>query len=214
MRNKIRAIAVGMVSVFVLVAAPVAFVSADQTNPQADLKDQGRAFSALAPSPTGQSCFRQSAGNAYGYDITVGTANYGTYSGTTWQDVNCTGTSFNLKYGQQAIVVSNFNAESDCQGTSPTNGQWCLTRALLNGAEGSPVASDPDSFAYDSVAGTPYNWQANSMQRSWNIRCGVQAGCKYKFVVQTRMHDSTVSSMWLDDISTHLRVNIGAPVAL
>lgn len=214
MRNRLRTIAFGVVSLFVLVAVPATFVSADQTNPQAAPQAQRKAFSALAAEPNDQKCFRQSAGNSAGYDISLGTSNYGYYSGTTWQDVNCTQTSFNLKNGEHAVVVADFNAESDCQGSVPTNGQWCQTRALLNSAEGQPTAPEPDSFTFDNVAGDLYNWEANSMQRSWDIRCANTAGCKYKFVVQTRMHDSTVNTMWLDDISTHIRVNIGPAVAL
>lgn len=214
MRTKLRTMALVMVSLFVVVAAPAAFVSANQTNPQANMQDQRKTFAALAAEPNDQRCFRHSAGNASGYDISVGTSNYGYYSGTAWQDITCTQTSFNLKNGEQAVVVADFNAESDCQGSVPTNGQWCQARALLNGAEGQPTAPEPDSFTFDNVAGDLYNWEANSMQRSWQIRCATTTGCKYKFSVQTRMHDSTVNTMWLDDISTHIRVNIGTPVAL
>ena len=210
--RRFKTIAIGLVSVFVLIAAPAAFVSADQTNPQADSKDQAALLSAeAAAAPT---CRRLSAANGAGQDIFVGTGNYKVYTGTAWQDVTCTNTSFRLKYGEQAVVIANFNAESDCNGTTPTNGQWCQTRALLNGAEGFPLAPESDSFAFDGVAGGVNNWQANSMQRAWQIRCGVQTGCGYKFSVQTRMHDSTVSSMWLDEVAAHIRVTIGAPAPL
>jgi hypothetical protein len=206
--RKFQTLIVGMVSVFVLVAAPVALVSADQTNPQVESADQKRVLSASSATaePT---CRRLSATNAGGQDIFTGTGNYKIYSGTAWQDVTCTGTSFRLRYNERAVVISNFNAESDCIGTTPANGQWCQTRALLNGAEGMPLAPETDSFAFDNVKGGNNDWQANSMQRAWEVRCVATAGCQYKFVVQTRMHDSTVSSMWLDEVTAHIRVTTG-----
>ena len=211
--RKFRAIALSVASVFVLVAAPTYFVAADQSNPQASTTFQrsGASTLAAAAEPT---CRRLSATNAGGQDIFVGTGNYKTYTGTAWQNVSCASTSFRLSYNQRAVVVADFNAESDCNGTSPTNGQWCQTRALLNGAEGFPLAAETDSFAFDGVAGGVNNWQANSMLRAWEIRCTNTAGCQYKFAVQTRMHDSTVSSMWLDEVAAHIRVTPGGAAPL
>jgi len=207
-------------ALFMVATATASLAGADQANPQmagADSKAQLGATTAAALTD----CRRQSAANSAGQDIFLSTASPMTYpnAGGAWQKVDCTATTFRLTPGQRAVVVSNFNAESDCNGTTPTNGQWCQTRALLGlvgGAfsEGAPVAAEPSSFAFDSVAGGSFNWQANSMGRAWEIRCGLANGCQYQFVVQTRMHDASVTGMWLDEIATHLRVTYGNPAAL
>lgn len=210
--RKFKAIAASVAAVFVLVAAPVAIVGANQANPQGD---SGRQLSAtgavIAAEPT---CNRLSAANTAGQEIFLSTTNPKTYTGTAWQDVNCTGTTFRLKAGERALVTADFTAESDCNGSTPTNGQWCETRALLNGLEGAPKGLEPDSFAFDGVAGGVNNWQSHSMQRGWEVRCGQANGCQYKFSVQTKMHNSTVTSMWLDEVAVDLKVTVGAPAAL
>lgn len=207
--RKLKTIAIGAVSAFVVAIAPVAFVAASQDNAQAPAQDTrtNAAAAALA-------CKRQSAANGAGQDIFLSTADPFTYTGTAWQNVTCTGTTFQLRTGERALVVADFNAEADCNGSVPTNGQWCQTRALLNGVEGSPVAAEPSSFAFDSVAGGSQNWQAHEMSRAWEVRCGLANGCRYSFVVQTRMHDATVTGMWLDEIAAHIRVTSGAPAPL
>ena len=210
----LQTLIVGVVSVFVLVAAPMALVSADQTNPQVESANQKRLLSATAATaePT---CRRLSATNAGGQDIFTGTGNYKMYSGTSWQNVTCADTTFRLRYNERAVVIADVNAESDCQGVDASNGQWCQLRATLNGSEGAPVAAEPDSFAFDNVSGgNSYDWQANSMERAWEIRCTNTAGCQYKFAVQTRMHDSTVSSLWLDEVAAHIRVTTGGAAPL
>lgn len=213
--RKFKSLALSLGAVLLLVAAPASFVAADQANQQmegADAKAQLGITSAAALTD----CKRQSAANGAGQDIFLSTPSPKTYPNASgaWQNVDCASTTFRLSYGQRALVVSDFNAESDCNGTTPTNGQWCQTRALLNGAEGAPIAAESSSFAFDSVAGGTSNWEANSMQRAWEIRCGLTSGCQYKFAVQTRMHNSTVTGMWLDEIATHLRVTYGNPAAL
>lgn len=210
--RKFKAIAASIAAVFVLVAAPVAFVGASQGNPQLDAGSQLSANGAItAAAPT---CSRMSAANSAGQEIFLSTTNPWTYSGTTWTDVQCAGTTFRLKYGERALVTADFSAEADCKGSTPTNGQWCETRALLNGLEGKPQGLEPDSFAFDSVAGGSGNWQAHSMQRGWEVRCGLTAGCQYKFAVQTKMHNSTVTSLWLDEVAVDLKVTVGAPAPL
>jgi hypothetical protein len=199
-------------AIVVLVAAPVAFVAADQTNPQ--LEGDAKALTSIASAAALTDCQRRSAANGAGQDIFLSTASPKTYTGTAWQDVDCTGTTFRLPFGQRALVVLDFNAEADCNGNAPTNGQWCQTRALLNGNEGAPVAAEPSSFAFDSVAGGSSNWQAHSMGRAWEVRCGNDKGCQYKFSVQTRMHDATVTGMWLDEIAAHVTLTYGAPAPL
>ena len=210
--RKFKAIASSIAAVFVLAAAPVAFVGASQTNPQGDA---GRALSAtgaaIAAEPT---CSRLSAANTAGQEIFLSTTNPKTYSGAAWQNVACTNTTFRLKAGERALVTADFTAEADCIGSAPTNGQWCETRALLNGAEGRPMGLEPDSFAFDNVSGGLYNWQAHSMQRGWEVRCAVANGCQYRFVVQTKMHDNTVTSMWLDEVAVDLKATVGAPAPL
>lgn len=207
--RKFKAIAMGIASVFVLAAAPVAFVGANQSNPQGDLEANGVA------SPAAIACdSRLSAANSSGQQIFLSTPNPRIYTGTAWQDVECATTTFRLNFGQRAIVTSDFNAEADCNSSTPTNGQWCQTRALLGRVglaptEGRPIAAEPSSFAFDSVAGGSSNWQAHSMQRGWEIRCGLTNGCQYRFSVQTRMHNSTVASMWLDEVAVDLRVTYG-----
>jgi hypothetical protein len=211
--RKLKAIVLSVAAVATLVAAPATFVKADQANPQTgpvantDVKGLTNTTAAL-------SCSRQSAANAAGQDIFLSTANPRTYSGTAWTDVECTGTTFRLKAGERALVVANISAETDCNGSTPTNGQWCEGRALLNGVEGRPVAAEPDSFAFDSVAGGASNWQAHSFQRGWEVRCGLANGCQYKFVAQTKMHNTTVTGMWLDEVAAHIRVTVGGPAAL
>jgi hypothetical protein len=203
---KSRLMAVSLAASLGLTVGGAAIVRASQSdNPQS---------STAAAAEADPVCRRQSAANASGQDILLSTANPKTYTGTAWVSVNCASTTFRLKYGERALVTSHFNAEADCNGTTPTNGQWCLTRALLNGVEGVPVAAEPDSFAFDGVAGGTNNWQAHSMVRGWEIRCGVQEGCQYKYVVQTRMHDASVTGMWLDEVAAHLRVTYGAPAPL
>ena len=211
--RKFRAIALSVASAFVLVAASATFVSADQLNPQTgpDVKTDAAGLNVAAAAPT---CSRQSAANALGQDIFLSTANPQTYTGTAWQNVSCTATTFRLKYGERALVTANVSAETDCNGSSPTNGQWCEGRALLNGVEGRPVAAEPDSFAFDSVAGGSFNWQAHSFQRGWEVRCAEANGCQYKFAVQTKMHNTTVTSMWLDEVAANIHVTVGAPAAL
>ncbi|MEK7153169.1 MAG: hypothetical protein AAB834_04425 [Patescibacteria group bacterium] len=204
--QKIRTLGLGVLSVIALVLAPVAFAAADQSNPQSD--------PAKGPTAAALACRRQSAANGSGQDILLSTGDPRTYTGTAWQNVECTTTTFRLAFGQRALVVADFTAEADCHGTSPTNGQWCQTRALLNGIEGSPVAAEPSSFAFDSVAGGANNWQAHAMNRGWEIRCGSSNGCQYRFAVQTRMHNTTVSSLWLDEVAAHLRVTYGNPAPL
>jgi hypothetical protein len=212
--RKFRSLAFGLGAVLVLLAAPASFAVADQSNPQmagADAKAQlGLSSAALTD------CQRRSAANGSGQDIFLSTASPKTYmyESGAWQNVDCTSTTFRLAYGQRAMVVADFNAESDCNGSSPTNGQWCQTRALLNGTEGAPNAAEPSSFAFDSVAGGANNWEANSMNRAWEIRCAVENGCQYRFAVQTRLHDSTVTGLWLDEVTAHLQVTYGNPAAL
>lgn len=210
--RKLRAIAVSLVGVFVLLAAPTAWVAADQANPQGGPTTKLNATGDV--SAAALSCRRMSAANGAGQDIFLSTADPRTYTGTVWTDVECSSTSFRLKYGERALVVSDFNAETDCNGTAPTNGQWCQTRALLNGLEGHPVAAEPSSFAIDSVAGGVNNWEANAMNRAWEVRCASTAGCQYRFKVQTRMHDASVTGMWLDELAVHLRVTVGPSAAL
>lgn len=210
--RRFKTIALSVMAVFALVAVPTAFVSATQRNPQVASSKDGASTLALA-------CRRQSAANSTGQDIFLSTADPRSYTGTAWQDVECAATTFRLAYNQRAVVVADFNAESDCNGTSPTNGQWCQTRALLSGTglfptEGAPVAAEPSSFAFDSVAGGINNWQANAMNRGWEIRCASTTGCQYRFSVQTRMHDSSVTGMWLDEVAAHLRITYGNPAPL
>jgi len=212
-----KSLAFGLGAVFVLVAAPTAFVAADQSNAQLEGPDAKAQVGLSAAAIT--DCRRQSAANSDGQDIFLSTGTPKTYpnAGGSWQNVDCTSTTFRLKSGQRALVVSNFNAEADCNGT--TSGQWCQTRALLGlvgGAftEGAPIAAEPSSFAFDSTAGGSSNWQAHSMARAWEIRCGLADGCQYRFLVQTRMHDASVSGMWLDEIATDLRITYGAPASL
>lgn len=200
-----KAIATGIAAVFVLAAAPVAFVGASQPSPQ------GEGGGATVAAPT---CSRLSAANGAGQEIFLSTTNPKVYSGAAWQNVDCTATSFRLKFGERALVTSDFSAEADCNGTTPTNGQWCETRALLNGLEGRPQSVEPDSFAFDGVAGGVNNWQAHTMQNGWEVRCGLTAGCQYRFVVQTQMHDATVTGMWLDEVAVDLKVTVGAPAPL
>ncbi len=210
--RKFKAALAGVAAVFVLVAAPVAFVGASQSNPQGNAGSQLSATGAvITAEPT---CNRLSAANAAGQEIFLSTTNPKTYSGAAWQNVNCTDTTFRLKFGERALVTADVTAEADCNGSAPTNGQWCETRAMLNGIEGRPQGLEPDSFAFDSVAGGVYNWQSHSMQRGWEVRCGVQDGCQYKFAVQTKMHDNTVTSMWLDEVAVDLKVTVGAAAAL
>lgn len=210
--RKFKAALASVAAVFVLVAAPAAFVGASQGNPQGDAGSQLSATGAVvAAEPT---CNRLSAANSAGQEIFLSTTNPWTYSGAAWQDVKCATTSFKLKFGERALVTADFTAEADCNGSTPTNGQWCETRALLNGIEGRPQGLEPDSFAFDGVAGGVYNWQSHSMQRGWEVRCGVQTGCTYKFAVQTKMHNNTVTSMWLDEVAVDLKVTVGAPAAL
>jgi hypothetical protein len=203
----------GVVAVVALVLSPVAFAAADQGNPQAEQTNPGGITAAALP------CLRQSAANGAGQDIFLSTGSPRSYTGTAWQAVECTTTTFRLGNGQRAVVVADFNAESDCNGSAPTNGQWCQTRALLSGTglavtEGRPIAAEPSSFAFDSVAGGVNDWQAHSMNRAWEIRCASTNGCQYRFVVQTRNHDATVTNLWLDEVATHLRINYGNPAPL
>ncbi len=209
--RKFKAVAMGVAAVFVLAVAPVAFAAADQGNAQGDVSADGSA------SPAALACTRQSAANALGKEIFLSTPNPRTYpnAGGAWQNIECASTTFRLANGQRALVTSDFNAEADCNGTAPANGQWCQTRALLGpvggiASEGRPIAAEGDSFAFDSVAGGAQNWQAHSMQRGWEIRCGSANGCQYRFTAQTRMHDATVTSMWLDEVAVTLRVTLGS----
>ncbi|HSW65776.1 MAG TPA: hypothetical protein VLI54_01395 [Bacillota bacterium] len=208
----VKSLLVSAGAVFVLAAAPVALVAADQSNPQLD--GDAKAQVAIASPAALTDCQRRSAANGAGQDIFLSTASPKTYTGTAWQNVDCTSTTFRLSAGQRALAVVDFNAEADCNGEKVDNGQWCQTRALLNGSEGAPVAAEPSSFAFDSVAGGSSNWQAHSMGRAWEIRCGNADGCQYKFAVQTRMHDATVTGMWLDEIAAHLTLTYGAPAPL
>lgn len=213
--RKLRSIAIGMVSAFVVIATPVAFVGANPGNPQTDNTIKQRTgvssldAAAAADSPA---CRRQSAANASGQDIFLSTPDYKTYSSTSWQNVDCANTTFRLANGQRAVVIADFNAEADCNG-STNSFQWCETRALLNTTEGAPVTSEPSSFAFDSEAGGTNNWQAHSMNRAWQVACTSANGCQYRFAVQTKMH-ATGLNMWLDDVATHIRINIGPAAAL
>lgn len=209
--RKLKAITLSVAAAFVLVAAPATFVAADQANPQTGPTATTNVTGQAVAAPT---CSRQSAANALGQEIFLSTGNPKTYTGTAWQSVDCTSTTFRLKAGERALVVADFSAEADCNGSSPTNGQWCETRALLNGAEGRPLAPEPDSFGFDSVAGGTSNWQGHSFQRAWEVRCGVTNGCQYKFGVQTKMHNSTVTGMWLDEVAVDLKVTSGAVAPL
>jgi hypothetical protein len=220
--RKLKSLALSLGAVLLLVAAPSSFVAANQSNPQADGPDAKAQLGLTAEQVT--DCRRQSAANSAGQDIFLSTATPKTYLNASgaWQNVDCAGTTFRLKTGERALIVSDFNAESDCNGTTPTNGQWCQTRALLAqvapvaGAfiEGTPVAAESSSFAFDSVAGGSQNWQAHSMNRAWEVRCANTNGCQYRLVVQTRMHNSTVTGMWLDEIANHVRITSGAPAPL
>ncbi len=208
----VKSLLVSAGAIVVLAAAPVALVAADQSNPQ--LEGNAKAQVALESPAALTDCQRRSAANSSGQDIFLSTASPKVYTGTAWQAVDCTDTTFRLPAGQRALVALDFNAEADCNGTKIDNGQWCQTRALLNGSEGAPVAAEPSSFAFDSVAGGASNWQAHSMGRAWEIRCGEANGCQYKFSVQTRMHDASVTGMWLDEIAAHVTLTYGAPAPL
>jgi len=188
----------------------MAFVSADKPNPQL-LDDKGNVQQLVAPAAIAD-CRRQSAANSTGQDIFLSTPTPNTYTGVIWKDVDCTSTTFRLSFGQRAMVVADFNAEADCNGAE--DGQWCQTRALLSGVEGTPIAVEPSSFAFDSVNGGSSNWQAHAMNRGWEIRCGTTSGCQYKFVVQARMHAASVTGLWLDEIAAHLRISYGNPAPL
>ncbi len=213
--RKLKNLGLSLGAILLLVAAPASFAAASESNPQMEGAD-AKALSSASAEAALTDCRRQSAANGAGQDIFLSTASPKTYAyaAGAWQNVDCAATTFRLAFNQRALVALDFNAESDCNGTAPTNGQWCQTRALLNGIEGAPVAAEPSSFAFDSVAGGSSNWEANSMQRAWEIRCGSTAGCQYKIAVQTRMHNSTVTSMWLDEIAAHVRVTYGNPAAL
>ncbi|HTE22480.1 MAG TPA: hypothetical protein VK674_05575 [Candidatus Limnocylindria bacterium] len=202
-------LAAGLVSALALIMAPAIVAGATNNNPQGD-KGSLAANTTAAEVP----CKRLSAGNGQAKDIFLSTAMPRTYTGTDWQDVQCARTTFRLGYAERALVTSDFNAEADCNGTDPANGQWCETRALLNGLEGSPVAAEPSSFAFDNVSEGPNNWQAHSMNRAWEVRCTSREGCQYKFAVQTKMHDGSVTGMWLDEIATHLSIVVGPGVPL
>lgn len=208
--RRLRSLALGLGSSFLLILAPTAFATAEQPNPQLDNSSANAQI--VAPAEPIKDCRRQSAANGAAQDIFLSTATPKTYTGTAWQNVDCTSTTFRLRAGDRALVTTNFNAEADCNGSVPA--QWCQTRALLNGAEGAPVAAEPSSFAFDSASGGTQNWQAHSMARAWEVRCGEANGCQYKFSVQTRMHDASVTGMWLDEIATSLRVTYGAPAPL
>lgn len=214
MMRIVKTLATSLSAVFLLVAAPTVITSAEQPSPQMD--NNGTVQQLVAPAAALTDCARRSAANGAGQSIFLSTASPKTYpnAGGAWQDVDCTSTSFRLNNGVRALVVADFNAEADCNGTTPTNGQWCQTRALLNGLEGAPVAAEPSSFAFDSVAGGANNWQAHTMSRAWEIRCGNANGCSYKFTVQTRMHDASVTGMWIDEVATHLDITYGAPAPL
>ncbi|HET8670847.1 MAG TPA: hypothetical protein VFM05_09555 [Candidatus Saccharimonadales bacterium] len=211
--RRLRTLVVGVVSVFALVLAPAAFAVANQGNPQVDPnKKEDLTTAALA-------CKRQSAANSTGQDIFLSTGDPRTYTGTSWQTVECATTTFRLGYNQRALVVADFAAETDCNGSSPTNGQWCQTRALLSGTgypitEGAPMAPEPSSFAIDSVAGGYSNWQAHTMNRGWEIHCQYTSGCQYRFTVQTRNHDTSITGLWLDEVAAHLRISYGNPAPL
>lgn len=203
MRKSIRTLVLGVASALALVMGPVAFVAADQGNPQLDATKD---FSTAA-----LNCRRQSAANVTGQDIFLSTGDPRTYTGTTWQNVECGTTTFRLSYGQRALIVADASAELDCNGTA---GQWCEARALLNGAEMTPVTAEPSSFAFDSTAGGASNWQAHSMNRGYEVRCALTAGCQYRFTLQTKMHATSVTGLWLDDLAVHLRISYGNPAPL
>lgn len=225
--RKLRALGLTLGAVLLLAAAPISFVSANQSGEQADPQGnqsdpqmEGAEAKTLTDlvSAALTDCKRQSAANSSGQDIFLSTPSPKTYqnAGGAWQNVDCASTTFRLSFGQRALIVANFNAEADCNGTA---GQWCQTKALLGPVgglltEGAPIAAEPSSFAFDSTAGGKLNWQAHSMGRGWEIRCGATAGCQYKFAVQARMHSAAVSEMWLDEIATHLHVTYGNPAPL
>lgn len=212
--RKLKAIAVGIAAVFLLVAVPTSFAAANNSNPQGDGPSVNSDAKSSTLAAVALPCSRLSAANTSGQDIFLSTASPRTYTGTAWQNVECTNTTFRLNYGERALVVSDFNAESDCTGTNASNGQWCETRALLNGSEGRPVAAEPSSFAFDNVSGPAYDWQAHNMKRAWEVRCAVTSGCQYRHVVQTKMHDSTVTGLWLDEVAVDLRVTKGGVAPL
>lgn len=210
-------IGVAVFAALALVAVPTAFIRVDaDNNAQLGTGDQARDTQANIDdiANPNETCKRQSAGNKYIRDIFLSTGTPRTYSGDNWQDVDCANTTFQLRYRERALVTADFNAEADCNGTTPANGQWCLTRALLNGQEGEPVANEPSSYAFDNVAVGTQNWQAHAMNRAWEVTCEQRKGCQYKFAVQTRMHDASVTSMWLDEIAAHISIVVGRPVPL
>jgi hypothetical protein len=209
--RRLKTIALNVVAVLAMIAVPVTFVSASQGNPQGDAPVQDSIGAPVLP------CKRLSAANSAGQDIHLSTSEPRTYTGIAWKGVECASTAFRLKYNERAVVIADFTAESDCNGT--IDGQWCQTRAMLSGTglsntEGAPIAAEPSSFAFDSVTGGALNWQAHTMNRGWEIRCVSRDGCQYKFAVQTRMHDTSVTGLWLDEVAAHLRITYGAPAAI
>lgn len=212
--RKLKLIIVGAVAALLVVATPTAYVAATtdaqdklQGDAQVKSKDDQPGIAALT-------CRRQSAANGSGQDIVLSTREPRIYSGVLWQNVECTNTTFRLGLNQRALVVADVAAEADCRSNTPTSGEWCEARALLNGVEGEPQTPEPSSFAFDSVAGGTGNYEAHAFNRAWEVRCLQTAGCQYRFVVQTKMHSSSVSGLWLDDIGVHLRVTPGNPAAL
>jgi hypothetical protein len=206
--RKFKAIALSIAGVFVLAAVPVTFAGASQKTQS----DQGEVATNAAAAPICSP--RLSAANPARQDIFVSTTTPKTYTGLVWQDVDCTPTTFRLGFGQRALVVADFSAEADCNGTAPNNGQWCEARAMLNGIEGRPLGLEPDSFAFDSVAGGASNWQAHGMHRAWEVNCSQTNGCQYRFAIQTKMHDNTVTGMRLDEVAASIHVTIGNPAPL
>jgi hypothetical protein len=190
------------------------FVSADKLSPQLSSKNA----KIIANAVPAADCKRMSAANPSGQDIFLSTGTPNIYTGPAWQIVDCTNTTFRLDPGQRALVVGTFSAEADCNGLDPENGEWCQTRALIHGTnmpatEGEPVALEPSSFAFDSVAGGSGNLQAHTMPRAWEITCLSTAQCTYRYRVEVRNHDTSITGLWLDEIAAHIDIKYGAPAS-
>ena len=161
---------------------------------------QAAALPAAAPA-----CWSALATNPYLQTRVVTTSDASTYTSTAFSNLACGVTSVSVPRGRRGLVVVKVDAEVTCTGA---DGQWCLGRVLVGGAEGQPAAPEPDSFSWANSEPNAAQWESNAFTRTRLLYCPSTtpaASCVYPVVVQVRNH-ATGLVLRVDDSTVHAQV--------
>lgn len=167
------------------------------------------AGSGQAAAPTPQAtplaapvCTGWLATNPYLQTREVTTSDASTYTSTSYVTMACGVTAVSVPRGRRGLIVVGVDAEVTCTGA---DGQWCLGRVLIGGAEGQPSAPEPDSFSWANSEPNAAQWEANTFTRTRLVACPSTwpaAACSYSIYVQVRTHAPELL-LRVDDSTVH-----------